>query len=72
MKFGVIFDGDPGDRSDSEWAAHTISRYHLVMSNQQTLPDDVVFQSWQKLPSHYLPDNAPGTLTNIVVKSLER
>jgi hypothetical protein len=71
MKFGVIFDGDPGDRSDSEWAAHAISRYRLVVSNPKMLPDDVVFQSWQKLPSHFLPDDAPGTLTNIVLKSLE-
>ena len=33
MKFGVIVDGDPADRPDSEWAAHAISRYRLVMSN---------------------------------------
>ncbi len=72
MIFGVIFDGDPGDRSDSEWAAHAISRNRLVMSNPQLRPDDVVFQSWQKLPSHFLPDNMPGTLTNIVVESMER
>jgi hypothetical protein len=31
MKFGVIVDGDPTDRSDSEWAAHAISRYRLVI-----------------------------------------
>jgi hypothetical protein len=72
MKFGVIVDGDPADRSDSEWAALAISRYRLVMSNPQTLPDEVVFQSWQKLPNRFLPDNVPGTLTNIVLQSLER
>lgn len=72
MKFGIIIDGDPGDRSDSEWAEHAISRYRLVTSNPKTLPDEVIFQSWQKLPGRFLPDNVPGTLTNIIVKSLER
>jgi hypothetical protein len=42
------------------------------MSNPKMAPDDVIFQSWQKLPTHTLPDNAPNTLTNIVVRSLAR
>jgi hypothetical protein len=72
MRYGVIFDGDPGDRSNADWARHAILRYHLVMSNPKMTPDDVIFQSWQRLPDHALPDNVPDTLTNIVVRSLER
>jgi hypothetical protein len=41
------------------------------MSNPKMAPDDVVFQSWLKLPTRTLPDDAPNTLTNIGQKSGE-
>lgn len=67
MAFGVIVDGDPSDRSDTAWTDHAIERYRLVTGRAELRPDDVVIQSWQSRPTHFLPEDAPGTLTSVVL-----
>jgi hypothetical protein len=68
--YGVIFDGDPGDKSDVEWTRHAVTRYRQVMSSPQTVADEVIFQSWQNRPTHMLPEYQPGTLTSAVIQAM--
>ncbi|WP_266171073.1 hypothetical protein [Dyella subtropica] len=66
MSYGVIIDGDPGDKTDIDWTRHAIERYRIVASDPNMKPDDFVFQSWQSRPTRILPENEPGTLTSVI------
>ncbi len=70
ISYGVILDGDPGDRTDIDWTHHAIDRYHSVEANPDVRPDDIVFQSWQSRPTRFLPETTPGTLTSIVAQTV--
>lgn len=65
VPFGVIIISDhPQDSVDAVWTAH--ARERLAAVRAVTSPDDLVFQSWTRAPSHWLPENEDGTLTNLV------
>jgi hypothetical protein len=66
-RFGVIFDGDARDETDSEWTAHAAERFGAVVSDPQSSPDDEIIWSWQARPAAVLPESTDGTLTNLVV-----
>ena len=70
ISYGVIIDGDPGDKTDIDWTRHAIERYRAVANDPSVRPDDFVFQSWQSRPTRILPENTQGTLTSIVVQAV--
>jgi hypothetical protein len=70
IRYGVIFDGDPSDKTDIAWTTHAVQRYRQVMSNPQVAPEEAVIQSWQPRPTRFLPEDLPGTLTSVVVDAL--
>lgn len=72
MRFGVVFNGDPQDGTDTDWTAHAAERYAAVMADSRMRPDAVIFQTWMQRPTRTVPDNEPGTLTSIVVDALGR
>lgn len=69
IRLGVIFNGSATDRTDEDWTAHAIERYRLVMREPAISPDDAIVQTWHDFPRRWLPDSAPGTLTNIIVRT---
>jgi hypothetical protein len=71
IRFGVIFDGDPEDRTDLAWTERAVQRYRAVSADPAIRPDDAIFQSWNQRPSHFLPDTQSGTLTSVVVDALK-
>jgi hypothetical protein len=65
MQFGVIIDSDhPPDTSDTHWTSYARQRMSDVL--RLVSPDDLIFQSWVKAPSRWLPDSQDGTLTSLV------
>ncbi|GGF18273.1 hypothetical protein GCM10011611_25190 [Aliidongia dinghuensis] len=70
ISYGVIIDGDPGDKTDTEWTRHATERYRMVAGNPDIRPDDWVFQSWQARPSRLLPETDPGTLTSVIAETV--
>jgi hypothetical protein len=70
ISYGVIFDGSSIDKSDLQWTTHAIERFRTVTGSPDTLPDDMVFQTWHSYPTHFLPDSRPGTLTSVVVQTV--
>ena len=66
LKFGFIYNGDDRDDSDAAWAAHAIRNYTTIESEYGIVPDRVAFVSWNKHPSHALPETSPDTMTWLI------
>jgi hypothetical protein len=66
VKFGIIYNGDPGMPSDADWTRLAESRFVKIEGSLGLVPDHAVIQSWMFQPHHYLPDSQPGTLTYLV------
>jgi len=63
IRFGIIIGGDPDYTDDVSWTRAGLDQLRTLASNPATAPEDVIVQSWQSLPSHYLPETLPGTST---------
>jgi hypothetical protein len=63
MRFGLICDGDVNAGGDEAWVRQAIQRRRTVAANPRTMPDDLIVQSWEPLPTRMLPETNPGALT---------
>jgi len=69
MMFGVIYDGGGSPReSDDVWTQEAEQRFRLVESIPSMIPDHAIFQTWARWPKKMLPEDQPGTLTNLVLR----
>ncbi len=66
VPFGVIYDGDFTEMSDTAWAANTARYAADVEDGLGIKPDQAIFQSWDKWPQHTLPDHDLTTMTGMV------
>jgi len=66
IPYGVIYDGQLGQASDTAWVASA----ELHFTNRELYgsppPDQVIFQSWDPNPQYLLPETDPGTLTYLI------
>jgi hypothetical protein len=69
VPFGVIIGGSPENTSEEEWVRTGLQRLEELNRNPATRPDDVVIQSWQRFPTHMLPESAPGTSTYLLLQA---
>jgi hypothetical protein len=64
IRFGVICDGGgPDVNSNEAWVRQALQRCRAMAANPKTLPDDLIVQSWEPLPTKMLPETDPGSLT---------
>lgn len=63
IRFGLICDGDANVGGDEAWVRQAVQRYRQVSSDPKTIPDDLIIQSWEPLPTKMLPETDPGSLT---------
>jgi len=69
LKFGIIYDGGGGkEESDDVWTREAEQRFRMVESNPSMIPDHAIIQTWARWPKKMLPEDQPGTLTNLVLK----
>lgn len=68
IRLGIIYNGDPMDGSDLAWARHAEERFETIEADSALRPDDAVLQSWMRYPKHLLPEDQPGTMTNLVLR----
>jgi len=68
LKFGFIYNGDDRDDSDAAWVAHAIRNYTQIETEYGIIPDLAGFVSWNKHPSHALPETSPDTMTSLIDK----
>jgi hypothetical protein len=66
VPFGVIYNGDFTEFSDVAWAANTKRYAELVESSLGSVPDHIIFQSWDTWPQHSLPDSDFTTATGMI------
>ncbi len=67
IPFGVIYDADAGADSDLAWTTSALSHIATIEGPLGLHPDQPVVQTWVNYPSHALPEDAPGTLTNVAL-----
>lgn len=66
LKFGVIYNGDGFDTSSAKWVSAARAHYRHLESLGNVIPDQAVFQSWNKYPTRVLPETADTTLGYLV------
>lgn len=66
-KIGIIYNGTAKDEDDSSWTRSARSHVALLEDELHLRPDQAIFQSWSKFPTHALPDTSPDTLTGTVL-----
>jgi hypothetical protein len=69
VPFGIIVDADHPGVSDADWTYRAEARLIDARTALGRLPERLVFQSWSIYPRHFLPEDAAGTLTNLVKKA---
>jgi hypothetical protein len=73
VPLGVIYDADRfNNNSDENWSRNTISHFAIVESELAVHPDHAVIETWVRYPSRVLPENKPGTLSNVVLQYIQR
>ena len=70
IPFGVIYTAAPDVDSDVAWTANVKRHIAEVETEFSIRPDAAIFQTWTKYPSHLLPENQDGTLTNVMLEYL--
>ena len=69
IRFGIIIGGDPDYTDDLSWTRAGLDQLEALAVNPATAPEDVIIQSWQPLPTHYLPETTPGTSTWMLLQA---
>ena len=72
VPFGTIYDADSANNnSDENWSRNTISHFAEIESGLRVHPDHAVIETWVKTPTRMLPENQPGTFTNVVLQYIQ-
>ena len=83
IPFGVIydaaargdepwFDANSVSNSDTGWVQNAVKHYREVESDLGVHPDQAIFVTWVHYPTRVLPENQPGTLTNLVLQYIHQ
>lgn len=70
IPLGVIYNASRREETDLSWANAAIAHYRLIEGQLGVRPDQAIFQTWTDRPRLVLPEDTPGTLTNIVLSYL--
>jgi hypothetical protein len=83
VPLGIIYDAsakgdepwfDPNSVSNSNigWVRNAIRHFTEVETEIGVHPEHAVIETWVHYPSRMLPENEPGTLTNLVLQYIQR
>jgi len=70
LPFGIIYDG--AGKNDVEWSNGAFVRIQQIEANPQWKPDTAIIQSWEPFPTRMLPENKPGTTSELALRYLEQ
>jgi hypothetical protein len=70
VKLGIIYNGggDGRDQNDQVWSETAIHRFLTIEGHPELIPDQAVIETWVRWPTHMLPEDKPGTLTNVLLR----
>lgn len=69
IPMGVIYTG-AGGTSDEAWTRIAIDNFTAVEKNAGLRPQVTAIMSWHQWPNFNLPEDKPGTLTNVLLRYL--
>lgn len=72
VPLGIIYDADLSGKSDDTWARNAVSNFARVEQGAGVHPDHAVIGTWVRYPTRMLPENEPGTLTNVVLQYIQK
>jgi hypothetical protein len=65
---GIIYNGDGNAQTCLQWTQQSEQRIRMVEASPALMPDQELIQSWTRQPESMLPENEPGTLTNLILQ----
>ncbi len=65
-RFGVIFNATKGTGPDYYWMISARKNINSYMNSGISIPDDIVFQSWNRFPAKISEDSAPQSHASLV------
>ena len=68
MKFGVIYNNDGGGIDDREWLQNAVKGFTEIESETGIIPEQPVMQSWDKFPTHALPESSDKAHTYLIAR----
>jgi hypothetical protein len=71
IRSGIFYNGDPSAKTGREWVDEATQRFKEVEGTYHIHPDSVTFQTWMRYPKSNLPETAPGTMTNLILRYLK-
>jgi hypothetical protein len=63
IPFGMIYNGYWEDITNADWVRDTVTHFTRYETRTGVTPDHVVFQTWDKRPTHALPETSPAAMT---------
>jgi hypothetical protein len=63
IPFGMIYNGYWEDITDADWVRDTIAHFTKYETQTGVTPDHVIFETWDKHPTHALPETSPAAMT---------
>jgi hypothetical protein len=71
VALGIIYNANAEARSDDAFAQSATEHFTEIEQVLGVHPDHAVFQSWVHTPTRMMPENQPGTLTNLALRYLQ-
>jgi hypothetical protein len=71
VALGIIYNAEAEARSDDAFAQSATEHFVEIEQVLGVHPDHAVFQSWVHTPTRMMPENQPGTLTNLALRYLQ-
>jgi len=71
VALGIIYNANAEARSDDAFAQSATEHFTEIEQVLGVHPDHAVFQSWLHTPTRMMPENQPGTLTNLALRYLQ-
>jgi hypothetical protein len=69
IRFGIIIGGNPDYKDNVSWTRAGLDQLRMLSASPATAPEDVIIQSWQPLPTNFLPETMPGTSTWMLLEA---
>ena len=70
MKFGIIYNNDGPGSNDREWLQNAERGFITIESELGLFPEQPVMQSWDKFPTHSLPETSDTAHTYLIARYL--
>jgi hypothetical protein len=68
-RFGIIIRGKSDQTDNLSRMRARLGQWQSLAANPTTVPQDIIIQSWQPLPTQYLPETALSTSTGMLLQA---